>query len=269
MSEETKILFIGDIVGRPGRVALRELLPKLVGRLGPDLVIANGENAAGGFGITPEIADEMRRLQVDVITTGNHIWDKREVYDYLNSEPWLLRPANYPKGSPGSGLGIFECPSGVKVAVVNLMGRVFMDCLESPFTVGAELVRKARETTPIVIVDFHAETTSEKMALGWHLDGLASALIGTHTHVQTADERVLANGTAFMTDAGMTGPTDSVIGIKKEIILERFLTHMPMRFDVATKGVELQGAFITIESASGKAKAIERVKEPLGREVSA
>lgn len=267
MSEETKILFIGDIVGRPGRIALRELLPRLVGRYGPDLVIANGENAAGGFGITPEIADEIKKLQVDVITTGNHIWDKREVYEYLNVQGWILRPANYPKGSPGAGLGIYECPSGVKVAVVNLMGRVFMDCIESPFIVGMELVKKARETTPIVIVDFHAETTSEKMALGWHLDGLASAVVGTHTHVQTADERVLASGTAFITDAGMTGPTDSVIGIKKEIILERFLTHMPMRFDVATKGVELQGTFVTVDTASGKALRIERVKEPLGRDV--
>lgn len=264
MADETRILFIGDIVGRPGRLALRELLPRLVGRYGPDLVIANGENAAGGFGITPEIAEEIRALHVDVITSGNHIWDKREVYDFLGASPWLLRPANYPQGSPGTGLGVYECASGVKVAVVNIMGRVFMDCVESPFAVGMELVRKARQTTPVVVVDFHAETTSEKMALGWHLDGLASAVIGTHTHVQTADERVLTGGTAFITDAGMTGPSDSVIGIRKEIILERFLTHMPMRFEVATKGVELQGVFVAIDSSSGRALRIERVKEPLG-----
>lgn len=263
MSEETKILFIGDIVGKPGRLAIRELLPKLVGRYSPDLVIANGENAAGGFGITPEIADEIKKLQVDVITSGNHIWDKREVYDYLNSQNWILRPANYPQTSPGAGYGVYECPSGVKVAVVNLIGRVFMDSLESPFIVGMETVRKAREATPIVIIDFHAETTSEKMALGWHLDGMASAIIGTHTHVQTSDERVLPNGTAFITDAGMTGPTDSIIGMKKEIILERFLTHMPVRFDVATKGVELQGVFVAIDGSTGKATRIERVKESL------
>lgn len=267
MQDKIKVLFIGDIVGKPGRVAVRELLPRLVGRYSPDIVIANGENAAGGFGITPDIADELMGLQVDVITSGNHIWDKKEVYEYLGAERRLLRPANYPQGSPGAGSGVYECPSGAKVGVVNLMGRVFMDCLESPFVTGAELVRKLRETTQIIIVDFHAETTSEKMALGWHLDGLASALVGTHTHVQTADERVLAGGTAFITDAGMTGPIDSVIGMKKEIILERFLTHMPVRFDVATKNVELQGVFITIDAASGKAVSIERIKEPLGREI--
>lgn len=267
MQEQTKVLFIGDIIGKPGRIAVRELLPRLVGRYSPDIVIANGENAAGGFGITPDIAEELKKLQVDVITSGNHIWDKKEVYDYLGSEKRLLRPANYPQGSPGTGSGIYECPSGVKVGVVNLIGRVFMDCLDSPFIVGMELVRKAREVTPIVIVDFHAETTSEKMALGWHLDGLASAVIGTHTHVQTADERVLTAGTAFISDAGMTGPFDSVIGMKKEIILERFLTHLPVRFDVASKGVELQGVFVSIDTASGKAVSIERIKEPLGREV--
>lgn len=267
MQDRIKVLFIGDIIGKPGRVAVRELLPRLVGRYAPDMVIANGENAAGGFGITPDIADELIGLEVDVITSGNHIWDKKEVYEYLGGQSRLLRPANYPQGAPGAGSGVFECPSGAKVGVVNLMGRVFMDCLESPFVVGSELVEKLRETTPVIIVDFHAETTSEKMALGWHLDGRVSALIGTHTHVQTSDERVLAGGTAFITDAGMTGPLDSVIGMKKEIILERFLTHMPVRFDVATRNVELQGVFVTIDAATGKAVSIERVKEPLGREV--
>jgi len=267
MHDTTKVLFIGDIIGKPGRLALRELLPKLVGRFAPDIVIANGENAAGGFGITPEIAEELMKLQVDVITSGNHIWDKKEVYEYLGVEKRLLRPANYPEGSPGAGSGIYECPSGVKVGVVNLIGRVFMDSLDCPFRAATDLVRKIRETTPIVIVDFHAETTSEKMALGWHLDGLASAVIGTHTHVQTSDERVLTNGTAFMTDAGMTGPLDSIIGMRKEVILERFLTHMPVRFDVATKCVELQGVFIEVDTASGKAVRMERVKEPLGKDI--
>lgn len=264
MQESTKVLFIGDIIGKPGRIAVRELLPKLVGRYSPDIVIANGENAAGGFGITPDIAEELKKLQVDVITSGNHIWDKKEVYEYLGVEKRLLRPANYPQGAPGTGNGIYECPSGVKVGVVNLIGRVFMDSLDCPFRTGMELVRKIKETTPIVIVDFHAETTSEKMALGWHLDGVASAVIGTHTHVQTSDERVLSGGTAFITDAGMTGPLDSVIGMRKEVILERFLTHLPVKFDVATKGVELQGVFVAIDTASGRATRVERIKEPLG-----
>lgn len=264
MRESTKVLFIGDIIGKPGRLAVRELLPKLVGRFTPDIVIANGENAAGGFGITPEIAEELKRLQVDVITSGNHIWDKKEVYEFLGAQNWLLRPANYPEGSPGKGSGVYECPSGVKVGVVNLIGRVFMDSLDCPFRAATDLVRKLRETTPIVIVDFHAETTSEKMALGWHLDGMASAVIGTHTHVQTSDERVLTNGTAFITDAGMTGPVDSVIGMRKEVILERFLTHLPVKFDVATKGVELQGVFVEVDNMSGRALCVERIKEPLG-----
>lgn len=263
MSGQTKVLFIGDIVGKPGRLAVRELLPGLVGRLSPDIVIANGENSAGGFGITPEIADELFSLHVDVITTGNHVWDKREVYDYLSAEKRMLRPANYPPGAPGSGMGVYECPSGVKVAVVNLLGRVFMECVDCPFRAATDLVGKAREAAPVVIVDFHAETTSEKMALGWHLDGLASAVIGTHTHVQTSDERVLPGGTAFITDAGMTGPTESVIGVRKEIILDRFLKQMPARFEVASKSVELQGVVVTIGHESGRAVSIERIKAPL------
>ncbi len=264
--EEVKVLFIGDIVGRPGRLAVRELLPKLVGRHSPDIVIANGENSAGGFGITPEIAEELKRLQINVITSGNHIWDKKEIYDYIRNEPRLLRPANYPPGAPGSGWGVFETPSGVKVGVVNLMGRVFMECLECPFRAGMEIVKRLKEETPVVIVDMHAETTSEKTALAWHLDGLASAVIGTHTHVQTSDERVLPGGTAFINDAGMTGPTDSVIGMKKETILERFLGQMPVKFDVAAKGVELQGVAVTIGLPDGRARSIERIKEPLERE---
>lgn len=264
MNDYLKILFVGDIVGKPGRLAVRELLPPIVGEHSPDLVIANGENAAGGFGITPDIADELKKLQIDVITSGNHIWDKKEIFDYINTEPRLIRPANYPAGSPGAGWGIYECASGAKVGVVNLMGRVFMDCLECPFRLGKELVESIRKETPIIVVDMHAEATSEKYAMGWHLDGLASAVIGTHTHVQTSDERILSNGTAYMTDAGMTGPTDSVIGVQKDIIVERFLTQMPIKFDVATKGVELQGAVITVERESGRAIKIERVKKVLG-----
>lgn len=267
MNEDKRILFIGDIIGRPGRIAVRELLPRLVGLYTPDLVIANGENSAGGFGITPEIAEELKKLQVDVITTGNHIWDKKEIYDYLRSEKRLIRPANYPSGAPGSGYTIFECASGMKVGVINLLGRVFMDCIECPFRHAKELVARVREETPVIVVDMHAETTSEKMAMGWHLDGLVSAVIGTHTHVQTADERVLTGGTAFITDAGMTGPTDSVIGMRKEAILERFTAQLPVKFDVASRGVELQGAVITVNPASGKASAIERIKVRLEREL--
>ncbi|MBI1910886.1 MAG: TIGR00282 family metallophosphoesterase [Deltaproteobacteria bacterium] len=266
MDELTKILFIGDIIGRPGRLAIRELLPKLVGLHSPDLVIANGENSAGGFGITEEIAQELRKLQVDVITTGNHIWDKKEIFEYIKKDRRILRPANYPPGAPGSGYGIFECPSGVKVGVLNLLGRVFMDAVDCPFRAATEAVGRLRAETPIIFVDIHAETTSEKAAMGWHLDGLVSAVVGTHTHVQTSDERVLTNGTAFITDAGMTGPIDSVIGIRKEIIIERFLTQLPARFEVASKGIELQGVVVTIGTNDGKARSIERIKMPLEHE---
>lgn len=263
MNEHTKILFIGDIIGKPGRIAVRELLPKLVGEYSPDLVIANGENAAGGFGITPEVAEELKRLQIDVITSGNHIWDKKDVYDYLKGEKRLLRPANYPPGAPGAGYAVYECPSGARVGVVNLLGRVFMDNVDCPFRTGKEIVSKLKEETPVIFVDMHAETTSEKAAIGWHLDGLASAVAGTHTHIQTSDERILPNGTAFITDAGMTGPTDSVIGMQKDSIIQRFLTQMPVKFDVASKGIELQGVFIKVNSSDGRAVNIERIKIPL------
>ncbi len=260
MPEVVKILFIGDIIGRPGRIAVRELLPRIAGLHMPDIIIANGENAAGGFGITPEIAEELRGLQVDVITSGNHIWDKKEIYDYIKSTNRLIRPANYPPDSPGSGSVVFECASGVKVGVVNLCGRVFMECLESPFIVGKEAVKRLREETPVIVIDIHAETTSEKAAAGWYFDGSVSAVIGTHTHVQTSDERILTNGTAFITDAGMTGPMDSVIGMRKEIILERFLTQMPVKFDVAARDIELQGVLVTVNAGDGKAIKIERIK---------
>lgn len=260
----TKILFIGDIIGRPGRIAVRELLPRLAGTHAPDIIVANGENAAGGFGLTPEIAEELKALQVDVITTGNHIWDKREVYDYLKREKSVLKPANYPEGTPGVGWGVFECASGAKVGVINLLGRVFTDNgVDCPFRVGRHLAEEIRKITPVILVDMHAETTSEKAAIALHLDGLVSAVIGTHTHVQTSDERVLAGGTAFLTDAGMTGATDSIIGMRKEAIIDKFLTRMPARFEVATKGVELQGAVITVDAATGRAVSIVRLKEPV------
>lgn len=266
MNEITKILFIGDIIGKPGRIAVRELLPRLVGEYSPDLVIANGENAAGGFGITAEVAEELKRLQIDVITSGNHIWDKKEIYDYIRNEKRLLRPANYPSGAPGAGWAVFECATGVKVGVVNLLGRVFMDNVDCPLRMGREIVNKIREETPVVFVDMHAETTSEKAAIGWHLDGLASAVVGTHTHIQTSDERVLSNGTAFITDAGMTGPTDSVIGMQKDSIIQRFLSQMPVKFDVASRGIELQGVFVRVNSSDGRAVGIERIKIPFKNE---
>lgn len=266
MNELTKILFIGDIIGKPGRIAVRELLPRLVGEYSPDLVIANGENSAGGFGITAEVAEELKRLQIDVITSGNHIWDKKDIYDYIKGEKRLLRPANYPAGAPGAGWGVFECASGAKVGVVNLLGRVFMDTVECPFRTGKDIACKIREETPVVVVDLHAETTSEKAAVGWYLDGVVSAVVGTHTHIQTSDEKVLPNGTAFITDAGMTGPTDSVIGMQKDSIIQRFLSQMPVKFDVASKGIELQGVFMSIRSSDGRAVNIERIRIPLKNE---
>ncbi len=263
MAHEAKILFIGDIIGKPGRLAVRELLPRLAGLHLPDIVIANGENAAGGFGITPEIAEELKKLQIDVITSGNHIWDKKEIYDYISGSRRLIRPANYPPDSPGSGATVFECASGVKVGVLNLCGRVFMEALDCPFRVGKDAVDRLRKETPVIVVDVHAETTSEKAAAGCYFDGSVSAVIGTHTHVQTSDERILANGTAFITDAGMTGPTDSVIGMRKDIIVQRFTTQMPVKFEVATKDIELQGVLVTVNAADGKAIKIERIKMPM------
>lgn len=267
MQDKVTIFFIGDIVGKPGRIAIRELLPKLVAEHSPDVVIANGENAAGGFGITSEVADELKDLHVDVITTGNHIWDKKDIYEYLNRDKRLIRPANYPEGSPGAGFIVFECASGAKVGIINLIGRVFMDCVECPFRTGLALVKSIREATPVIFIDMHAEATSEKTAVANFLDGSVSAVIGTHTHVQTSDERILPNGTAYLTDAGMTGPIDSIIGIRKEIIIERFLTKMPAKFEVAAKNVELQGAIVTIDAKSGKAEKIVRIKEPLNKEI--
>lgn len=259
----TKILFIGDIVGRPGRLALRGILPRIVGLHSPDIIVANGENAAGGFGITPEIASELHKLQVDVITTGNHVWDKKEIYDYLGASSSIVRPLNYPAGAPGAGTAVFECASGVKVGVINLMGRVFMGTLDCPFTAGREAAARLRKTASVIMVDMHAEASSEKAAIAYFLDGAVSAVIGTHTHVQTSDERILSGGTAFITDAGMTGSIDSVIGMRKDEVIQRFLTQMPIKFEAATKEVELQGVVVTVDTANGKAVKIERIKEKL------
>jgi metallophosphoesterase (TIGR00282 family) len=259
MSDLIKVFFIGDIIGRPGRIAVKELLPDIIEKFAIDLVIANGENAAGGFGITPAIAEELIGLKIDVITSGNHIWDKKEIIDYIKDKKWLLRPANYPKAAPGFGWAVAKTRLDVKITVINLCGRVFMDNLDCPFMAAKEIVKEIEHDTSVIILDMHAETTSEKAAMGWFLDGKISAVIGTHTHVQTADERILPQGTAFITDAGMTGSLNSVIGMQKEIVLERFLTQMPKKFEVAAKDIAMQGVVVSIASKTGKATAIERI----------
>ena len=258
-----RILFIGDIVGRPGRRALEELLKKVIAEYRIEFTIANGENAAGGMGITPAIAMEILSQEVDVLTSGNHIWAKKEIIPLLNDEKRLLRPANYPAPAPGRGVGTFEANDGTKVAVLNLEGRVFMKNLDCPFRVGEREVEVVRRETNVIIVDFHAEATSEKVALGRFLNGKVSAVLGTHTHVQTSDERILSGGTAYITDVGMTGPLASVIGIREKIALERFLTQIAWKFDVATDEIELQGVVMEINSETGKASDIQRIRVPL------
>jgi metallophosphoesterase (TIGR00282 family) len=258
-----RILFIGDIVGRPGRQAIHRVLEKVIADYGVEFTIANGENAAGGMGITPAIATEILDEGVDVLTSGNHIWAKKEILPFLNEEPRLLRPANYPPGVPGRGIGVYNVNNGGKVGVLNLEGRVFMKHLDCPFRVGEREVAVLRKETNIIIVDFHAEATSEKMAMGWFLSGKTSAVLGTHTHVQTSDERILDEGTAYITDVGMTGPLASVIGIRKEVALERLLTQIPWKFDVATEEIELQGVVVEVDSETGKSRNIQRIRVPL------
>ena len=254
-----KILFIGDIFGRPGRELLRKGLAPLVDHYAADFVVANVENAAAGFGITREIGDDIVRYGVDVMTSGNHIWDKKEALDYIGAEPRLLRPANYPAGAPGRGGIVTRAQSGVTVGVINLMGRVFMNAIDDPFAVALREIEAMAGRTRIIFVDFHAEATSEKQAMGWHLDGKVTAVIGTHTHVQTADERLLPGGTAYLTDAGMTGPQDSIIGTEREPALSRFLTGLPSRFEPASENPRLHGVVITVDEATGRATAIERL----------
>ena len=225
----------------------------------PDLVIANGENSAGGFGITPEIAEDLFSLGIHVLTSGNHVWDKKEIEPYLTKQDRLIRPANYPSGVAGYGSVVISTAGAGKAAVLNLEGRVFMSNLDDPFRIAEQEIEKLKKETPVVIIDFHAEATSEKIALAWHVDGKASAVIGTHTHVQTADERILPSGTAFITDAGMTGPTDSVIGVKKEQAIARFLYHTPHRFEIPKGRVHLNAVVLDIDAKTGKANSIERI----------
>ena len=258
-----KILFIGDIVGKPGRRAVKELASGLVLDHGIDVVIANGENAAAGFGITPKVAEELLGYGVNLITTGNHIWDKKEIYEYLDGDAPIIRPGNYPPGNPGKGRFLLETPGGERLSVINVSGRVFMDQIDCPFRFLDGEVEAARKESAAVLVDFHGEATSEKNAIGKYLDGRVSAVIGTHTHVQTADERVTAGGTGYITDAGMTGATDSVIGVKAEEPIYRFLTGMPCKFEPAKKDIELQGVILEIRGDDGRCVSIERVKERL------
>jgi 2',3'-cyclic-nucleotide 2'-phosphodiesterase len=253
------ILFIGDIFGRPGRDLVRRGLRPLVHRYAIDFVVANVENAAAGFGITREIGDGLAAEGIDVMTSGNHVWDKKEALDYVAAEPRLLRPANYPAGAPGRGAILARTDDGRGVGVVNVMGRVFMNPLDDPFAVVAREVEALASRTRIILVDFHAEATSEKMAMGWHLDGRVTAVLGTHTHVQTADERILPKGTAYITDAGMTGPHDSIIGTEYEPALARFLTGMPSRFEPASGNPRLHGVVIGVDEATGRATSITRL----------
>jgi metallophosphoesterase (TIGR00282 family) len=260
-----KILFIGDIVGKPGRQAIEGLLEKIIADYEIDFTIANGENAAGGMGMTPSIAIDILNQRVDVLTSGNHIWAKKEIVPFLHEESRILRPANYPPQVPGRGARVFTSSSGGKVGVLNLEGRVFMKNLDCPFRVGEKEIEILRQETNMIIVDFHAEATSEKMAMGWFLDGKVSAVLGTHTHIQTSDERILNEGTAYITDVGMAGPLNSVIGIRKQVALERFLTQIPWKFDVATDEVELQGVVVEVDRETGESKDIKRIKIPLRR----
>jgi metallophosphoesterase (TIGR00282 family) len=253
------LLFVGDVVGKPGRRAVARLLPTLIDRHRVDYVVVNIENAAGGFGITPGVMAELMELPIDCFTSGNHIWDKKEGVAFLAEEPRILRPANYPAGAPGRGLHVGETAGGIPVATINLEGRIFMNPLESPFVAAERLLSELDEEVRVVVVDFHAEATSEKQALGFFLDGKVSAVIGTHTHAPTADERVLPEGTAFQTDTGMTGPYESVIGMRAPNVVRRFLEQVPISFDVAKRDVRLAGALIDVDEVSGKARLIERI----------
>jgi metallophosphoesterase (TIGR00282 family) len=254
-----RILFIGDIVGRPGRELVRQGLQAIVEHHQIDLVIANAENSAAGFGITREIGDQLLDWGVDVMTSGNHIWDKKEALDYIGAEPRLLRPANYPAGAPGNGSYLARTRDGRVAGVVNVMGRVFMLNIDDPFAVVLREIDALKQRTRIVFVDFHAEATSEKIAMGWHLDGRVTAMVGTHTHVQTADERILPKGTAYLTDVGMTGPHDSVIGVEIAAALGRFLTALPQKFETATGNPRLNAVIVDADEQTGRARSIERL----------
>jgi len=258
-----RILLIGDIVGSPGREAVKKIVPGLRRERDIDFVIANAENVAGGSGLTPETVDELFQNKIDVITSGDHVWKKKEIYERLSKDNRILRPANYPQTSPGSGMTVVSLENGKKVAVINLLGRVFMHPVDCPFTAAEKEIEKINRVTKIILVDMHAEATSEKIAMGIFLDSRVSVVFGTHTHVQTADEKIFSQGTGYITDLGMTGPQDSVIGRRSDAIVEHFLTLLPKKFEIADKNLELQGAIVKIDDESGKCLLIERVKEKI------
>ena len=254
-----KILFVGDVVGSPGREMVTDYVPRLKDKYKPQVTIINGENAASGKGITEKIYKQFLSIGAQVVTLGNHTWNKREIFEFIDDAPHMIRPANFPVGNPGKGL-TFVNINGIEVAVINLQGRTFLPPTDCPFKKADELIDEAKKRTSIIFVDFHAEATSEKQAMGWYLDGRVSAVVGTHTHTQTADERILPQGTAFITDVGMTGPYDSILGVEKETIINRFLDGLPARFEVDTKGSnQLNGCYIKIDKKTGVATKIERI----------
>ncbi len=258
-----KVLFIGDIVGKPGRDAVSGLIPLLRKEYNLDFVIANAENGSGGSGITPKVSDELFASKVDVLTSGDHIWKRKEIVELINSDSRILRPLNFPKGAPGSGYGIYKTEKGVKIAVVNLLGRVFLDPIDCPFHAVKDALDIIKKETNIIFVDIHAEATSEKIALGWFLDGQVSAVLGTHTHVQTADEKILPKGTAYITDVGMVGPYASVLGRKVENVIERFLSCVPVRFEVAQEDIQVHGVIVEVDESNAKAVNIQRIQRKL------
>lgn len=254
-----KILFIGDVVGSPGREMVKEYLPKLKEKYRPTMTIVNGENAAAGKGITEPIYRGFLEWGAQAITMGNHTWDRKEIFDFIDDAKYLIRPANFPENNPGRGM-LFLTINGLEVAIINLQGRTFLPAIDDPFQKADELIEEARKRTNIIFIDFHGEATSEKQAFGWYVDGRVSAVVGTHTHTQTADERILPKGTAYITDVGMTGPYDGILGVEREAVLKRFLTAMPVRFEITKKGRrQLNGVLISIDEKTGKATAIKRI----------
>ena len=256
-----RILMVGDVVGKPGRTILQDEAPRLIAENRVDFCIVNAENSAGGIGITPEIAAGMLRNGINVLTLGNHAWGKREIFPMLDEEPRLLRPANYPPGAPGRGYGVYQTAAG-PIGVVSLQGRTFMDPVDDPFRAIDDILEALQNRCKVIFIDFHAEATSEKQAFGWYVDGRASAVVGTHTHIQTADERILPEGTAYLTDVGMTGPMTSVIGMRCDIVVPRFLSLLPSRFEVADGDAQLCGVLVDVDAATGLATEIRRIQYP-------
>jgi 2',3'-cyclic-nucleotide 2'-phosphodiesterase len=254
-----RVFFIGDIVGSPGRKIVHDRLGDILAQRSVDLCVANGENAASGFGITPRLAEELFNCGIEVLTGGNHIWDRKEIFEYFPHQPRLLRPANFPNGSPGKGLFLGRAKNGIGYAILNLQGRTFMTPIDDPFRTASEQLASLPPEVKVILVDMHAEATSEKQAMGWFLDGRVSAVLGTHTHVPTADHRVLPGGTAYITDVGMTGPHDGVIGMAKQGILQRFLDALPAKFSVAEGDVQMNTVLIDVDEGTGRARSIERL----------